>query len=164
MRWMTAPNGPGGSGMNFAGWARLAVLLICATCLASAPARADATLSELSEMAEEIMTKGEPVEGFAKFAEALDVSPDDEMVRVIRAKHGSRLRMVWVRPVFETQSWDIFFADFRPEVGLLFLTDEGGELRKGIRMHKNIPPLEMTPLEAQPTFERERAFWLRWAR
>ncbi len=118
----------------------------------------------LTSMAEEIQDKGKPVAGFEVFAAILDVPGDSGDLRVIEAKHPGRLRMVWSRPMPRADGWQVFFADFRPESGLLFLTDEDGKLWRAVRLIKDAVPVPLDRTEAQPEFERERDFWLRWAR
>jgi hypothetical protein len=140
---------------------RLTVAAICMALLVAVPAMAEGILTSL---AEEVQVKGRPASGFEKFAAALDVPDDIGTLRAVRAKHPGRLRMVWSRPMPGAEGWQVFFADFRPESGLLFLTDDSGTLWRGVRLQKDAPPVAMDRAEAQPEFERERAFWLRWAR
>ena len=138
-----------------------AVAMILATLLAAMPAAADGILTSL---AKEVQVKGKEAAGFAKFAEALRVPDDIGTLRAVQAKHPGRLRMVWSRPMPQAEGWQVFFADFRPESGLLFLTDESGGLWRAVRLSKDTPPVTLDRAEAQAEFERERAFWLRWAR
>ena len=140
---------------------RLAAAAICAALLAALPAAAEGILTSL---AEEVQVKGKQAAGFTEFAEALKVPDDIGTLRVVRAKHPGRLRMVWSRPMPRAAGWQVFFADFRPESGLLFLTDESGGLWRAVRWPKGALPIPLDRAEAQPEFERERSFWLRWAR
>jgi len=139
----------------------LAVAAIWATLFSAPTAAAEGILTSL---AEEVQVKGSQAAGFTEFAAALDVPDDIGTLRVVRAKHPGRLRMVWSRPMPRAAGWQVFFADFRPETGLLFLTDDDGALWRAVRLSKDAPPTPLDRVEAQPEFERERAFWLRWAR
>ena len=139
----------------------LAAAAICAALFCALPAAAEGILTGL---AEEVQIKGNEAAGFAEFAEALMVPYDIGTLRVVQAKHPGRLRMVWSRPMPGAEGWQVFFADFRPESGLLFLTDDAGALWRAVRLSKDVPPVPLDRAEAQPEFERERAFWLRWAR
>jgi hypothetical protein len=118
----------------------------------------------LASLAREVQSKGAPAEDFDKFAQILGVEKDDGSLRVIRFKHGGRIRMVWTRILPNAGEFDVFFADFRPEFGLLFYTDEDAALRRAVRLAQDIPPVELSPAEARADFERERDYWLRWAR
>jgi hypothetical protein len=140
---------------------RLAAALICAALLCALPAAAEGILTSL---AEEVQIKGKPAGGFAKFAEALNVPDDIGTLRAVPAKHPGRLRIVLSRPMPGAEGWQVVFADFRPESGVLFLTDDSGALWRAVRMFNNASPVVLDRVEAQPEFERERAFWLRWAR
>ncbi len=118
----------------------------------------------LTDLAKEVQTKGEPAADFDVFAEPLGVAEDDGTLRVIRTKHRGRLRMVWARRLPDSARFDVVFADFQPEYGMLYLTDDSGGLRRAVRLTRDIPTLQIGAEAALPGFEKERDFWLRWAR
>ena len=119
----------------------------------------------LASLAREVQSKGEAASDFDNFAAILGVAEDDGSLRLIRFTHNQRGRSVWTRLLPEATDYEVYFADFRPEFGLLFKTNEDGTLERAFRLAPGgIPPLELDHDAAMSDFERERAYWLRWAR